>query len=381
MRRGAFFVVATGILLLLGSYVLYTQRVVRQLRLEAARSSLISAQVYRGLADRDADPTALTIFLDLSKHITESGVPLIITDENGVPTAKANLPFESSLEDPRVREYVKVLDAANPPVAEPEVGTVHFGHTPLVQGLRIIPAAQAIMLILLLGAALYAYRARDRAEQQRVWAGMARESAHQLGTPLSSLSGWLELLRERDADPLAQKAVDHMTVDLERLGRVAHRFERIGRPPRRERVDIAAIATSVADYFRERVPSLVHAVRIETRLEGTPIEMTGDPVLLEWAIEALIKNALDALAGRSGTITVDAALLPEGAVRLVIVDDGPGISRDVRRRIFEPGFSTKSAGWGLGLSLTRRIVEEAHGGSIALLPTEKGAAFEVIFPA
>ena len=129
------------------------------------------------------------------------------------------------------------------------------------------------------------------------------------------------------------------------------------------------------------MPTLAHAVRIETHVDGAPIEMTGDPVLLEWAVEALIKNALDALAGRSGTINVDVAQLPEGAVRMVIADDGPGISRELRRRIFDAGFSTKSAGWGLGLSLTRRIVEEAHGGSIALLPTEKGAAFEVIFPA
>ena len=209
---------------------------------------------------------------------------------------------------------------------------------------------------------------------------MARESAHQLGTPLSSLSGWIELLRDREADELTVRALEHMEGDLDRLERVAHRFERIGRPPRREDVDVGAVATRVAEYFRARVPSLAHAVVIETIIDSTPMIVHGDAVLVEWGLESLVKNAIDALAGNGGRVRIQAKRLPE-AVRVTVIDDGPGVPHKLRKRIFDAGFSTKERGWGLGLALTRRIVEESHGGKIALVPTNRGAVFQIIFPA
>jgi signal transduction histidine kinase len=207
---------------------------------------------------------------------------------------------------------------------------------------------------------------------------MARESAHQLGTPLSSLRGWLELLEERDAGDGARETAHLMRADLERLERVAHRFERIGRPPKQEPVDIGALVAHVADYFRARVPTLARAVTIHTRLPDTPLTIAGDPVLLEWALEALIKNAIDALGGRGGTI--DLVVEPkESGARIRVSDDGPGIPRDVRSHIFDPGFTTKRGGWGIGLPLARRIVQDWHDGTLRVLPTDRGATFEIIF--
>ncbi|MCL6479703.1 MAG: AAA family ATPase, partial [Peptococcaceae bacterium] len=232
---------------------------------------------------------------------------------------------------------------------------IHIGHTPLIRGLRIIPALQVALLVLLLLAGVYALRTRATADRERVWAGMARESAHQLGTPLSSLSGWIELLREEAVSDAARAALAHMEADLERLERVAHRFERIGRPLQRKAFDLSEVIDRVTDYFRARVPSLAHSVRVETERDS-PLEMEGDPVLVEWAIEALVKNAVDALAGRGGTILVEGKRLPEGGVRLRVRDDGPGIPRELRSRVFEAGFSTKQYGWGIGLALARRIV-------------------------
>ncbi|MFN8572745.1 MAG: HAMP domain-containing sensor histidine kinase [Gemmatimonadaceae bacterium] len=378
MRRGAGAVVAVGVLTLLLSYVVYTQRVVRELRTEAARIGQMYARVYSAISDSTTDP-AVALF-DLATSIRGSGVPVILTDVRGQPTAAENLPFAVPLEDPRVRSYVAVLDAENEPVVMANIGTVHYGHTALIKGLRIIPAAQVAILLLLLWAGIYALRVRGTAERERVWAGMARESAHQLGTPLSSLSGWIELLRERVDDPMSQQATTHMEMDLRRLERVAHRFERIGRPPQRDNVVLAKVVNDVAGYFRARVPTLAHTVRIDTEVVGLPT-VRGDAVLLEWAVESLLKNAIDALAGRGGVVKVRAVELPEGDVVLSVSDDGPGIPRELRKRVFEPGFSTKKGGWGIGLALTKRIAEEAHGGKLALLPSDKGATFQITFPA
>lgn len=388
MRRGAsVFFVALGVALLLGSYIVYTQRVVVELRREAERSGRMYARVYEALADPGADATAA--LFDLSRHVGESKVPVLLTDAGGNVTAAMNTPFDKLVTrggnrvDPllagneSLRRYIASLDRQNFPIVEAGVGTVHIGDTPLVNSLRIIPLVQAGTLALLLLASLYAFRTRERADREKVWAGMARESAHQLGTPLSSLSGWLELLGEREGDPLTIKAIEHMRGDLDRLERVAHRFERIGRPPRQDPVDIRQLVDQVGGYFRARVPTLAHAVEIAASGGDEALLIHGDAVLLEWALEALMKNAVDALAGRGGRIYITAARVPEG-VRIRVADDGPGIPRELRARVFDAGFSTKDHGWGVGLSLARRIIQENHGGALQLVPSPRGATFDVI---
>jgi signal transduction histidine kinase len=358
-------------------YVIYTQGVVRELRREASRVGLMYARVYDGLNDPSPD-AANTALLDLSRHIRESGVPLIITDQKGNPTDTANLPRVMALESRELRLFVQALDRQNAPIAEGDAGTVHFGNTPLVRGLRIIPLLQSVLIGLFLLAGAYALRTRGRADREQIWAGMARESAHQLGTPISSMSGWIELLRDAEPDPMTESAVAHMEGDLERLKRVANRFERIGRPPRKEQVDLGDLVERVAKYFRARVPTLAQRVTVvSTRGEG-PLTVDGDPVLLEWAIESLAKNAIDALAGRDGQVTMSATALPEGQVRVRVSDNGPGVPRELGKRIFEPGFSTKEHGWGIGLPLARRIIRDNHGGELVLTPSERGATFDII---
>jgi signal transduction histidine kinase len=136
----------------------------------------------------------------------------------------------------------------------------------------------------------------------------------------------------------------------------------------------------MAGYFRARVPTLAHAVAIDVESQGEAVSVRGDPVLIEWALEVLIKNAVDALAGRGGRIHVAARPRPGGGASVTVADDGPGIARDLRSRIFDPGFSTKQSGWGIGLSLARRIVEENHGGTLRLASADRGATFEIILP-
>lgn len=368
-------------MLLLGSYVVYTQRVVRELQREAQRSSRMFARVLAAQADSSGDASSRAL-LHLITMIRDAGVPLVVTDPTGAPTATANVPERATTSPDAMRAYIASLDRENLPVVDSALGTtVHFGSTSLVRGLRVIPMLQAASLALLLAAAIALFVAHARAEREGLWAGMARESAHQIGTPLSSLHGWMDLLRERRGDPQIGRAVDHMTSDIERLERVAHRFERIGRPPKNEEVDLNGVVERIVGYFRVRVPTLATPVQFAVMVPPDPLTVHGDRVLLEWALEALVKNAVDALSGVGGTIAVSAAALGDGRVRLRVSDDGPGVPAELRTRVFDAGFSTKERGWGIGLALTRRIVEENHSGKLALTPSEKGAVFDVILPA
>jgi len=380
MRRGApEFLVGLLLAILLASYVVYTQRVVRELRREALRSSQMYARVFRAQSDT-SESAGTQALLDVSKSIVAQGVPIIVTNPGGRPTASANLPPDVAGDEARIRDYVLQLDRQNRPVVDSLVGEIHYGNTPLVSWLRIIPALQAATAFVLLLAAISLVRARGNAERERVWAGMARESAHQLGTPLSSLAGWVELLEEGEGAPATRTVAANMRADIERLDRVAHRFERIGRERRTEAVDLHALVDHITTYFRARVPTLAHTVEIDVAAHVEPVSVRGDAVLLEWALEVLVKNAVDALAGRGGRIVVAARARPDGGAIVSVSDDGPGIPRELRARVFEPGFSTKQSGWGIGLSLARRIVEESHGGTLRLAGADRGASFEIILP-
>jgi signal transduction histidine kinase len=378
MRRTPLWAVVAGVVALLTWYVIYMHSVVSDLRVEASRVGTMYARVYDGLT-QPSNESALTALQDISAMIRQSGVPLIVTDATGKISIVANLPNDVVGDTARMIAYMHQLQQDNRPVVVSGIGTVYYGNTPLVRGLRIIPILQAALIAMLVLAGAYALWTRGRADREQIWAGMARESAHQLGTPLSSLSGWLELLREhQEGDPILTHAVAHMDGDLERLRRVAYRFERIGRPPKKERVDVAEIVDRVAGYFRARVPTLAKTVTVRSIARSGPVMVNGDPVLLEWAVESLAKNAIDALAGRGGRVTLSTQALPEGRVRIRVKDNGPGVPRELRKRIFEPGFSTKEKGWGIGLPLARRIITESHGGALVLQPTNRGATFDII---
>jgi signal transduction histidine kinase len=225
--------------------------------------------------------------------------------------------------------------------------------------------------------AIVAYRNATHAQRDRMWVAMAREAAHQMGTPLTSLQGWIEQLREAGLPP--KKIAEFLDADAERLQRVAQRFERIGNPARRDPVALGALAERVANYYRPRLPRHANAVRVSVRAPSAGPVIQGDPVLLEWALEAMVKNAIDALQGRDGSITIAAEVRGEMAL-LRVIDDGPGVPREIRRTLFQPGITTKRGGWGIGLALARRVVEDGHGGHLSLEPTAHGTSLLMRFP-
>lgn len=382
-RAPPFVVVALAVVALLAWYVIYTQNAVSELRRAAQLQGRMSSRIFSALADTSStEGTRIDALLTLAQQVRESGVPLVLIDPLGMVADTANLPFDTPISEAELQAYIAELDRTTLAIESQGAGTVYVGDSRLVRGLSTIPLLQtgAISLLLLIG--LWGLRERGRAEREKVWAGMARESAHQLGTPLSSLAGWLELLEDQaENDPAITRAVRSMEQDLVRLDRVAHRFERIGRPPRADAVELGDMVERLAQYFAVRVPKLTHKVIVRAERPSEPLTVAGDAVLLEWVLEVLTKNAIDALGGRGGEVVLHAEALAEGGARIRVRDDGPGVPRALRKKIFEAGYSTKERGWGLGLALARRIVQENHRGTLVLAETDNGAAFDVILNA
>ena len=367
-------------------YFAYTQQLVSAVRADAAALSRMYARIFQDLSDPTLESSVGALF-DMLMEIEQLGIPVVVTDAAGRPSAAANLPFTPNLADradrERVLEHVEVLDRRNPPIMEEGIGSIHFGVPPVVERLRWVPWIQIATLVVILLAVIWIVRSTVRAERERVWATMARESAHQLGTPLTSLAGWVEILRmpgrERAGVASDETIAREVEVDVERLTKVAQRFELIGRRPRLEKVDLGEMLQRLERYFAVRLPRLDSSIELQVEVASGLPPVAGNPVLLEWAFENIIKNSVDVLAGRDGHIAVSAEDV-NGCVRVRFADDGPGVPADLRKKIFEPGASRKEGGWGVGLSLARRIVEETHRGSIQLGRPTQGAEFIVELP-
>jgi two-component sensor histidine kinase len=367
--------------LLAGLSVGSSYLVIRHLREEALTASRIYSAVYGALNNPDgSDETS--VLLELGQRIGELGIPLVVTDTSGRVTVSNNLPFvptgnPTGRDDPRVLEYAKHLDATNPAMVVPGFAVVHYGSVPITRLLLTLGGLQVLTLLVMVTVGVTAYRAATTAQRDRMWVAMAREAAHQMGTPLTSLQGWIEQLRTEGLS--REKVAEFLDADAERLQRVAQRFERIGNPAQRDPIALGAMAERVANYYRPRLPRHNNAITLEVRAPSAGPHILGDSVLLEWALEALVKNAIDALQGRDGVIIIAAESGRDGAI-MRVTDDGPGVPREIRRTLFTPGVTTKRGGWGIGLALVRRVIEEAHGGQIALENVERGTSFVMYFP-
>lgn len=358
----------------------------------------------RALRVSSAEDAQLLLFEEVIQNFP---YPVILTDPQGNPTAFKNLDLEiesptppwSPAERLRLRQEAARMDRiADPAAVLDEEGAVvqqiHVSEAGTITLLRYLPYIQGVGLAALALIAFWLIRYNLRVQRGQIWVAMARESAHQLGTPISSLYGWLELLRvERGATVPAASGVTHepevdmtaalaaMQQDLDRLTKVANRFELIGRKPRLTPLDVREVTRELEEYFRARLPRRGRPIALVTHVAPVP-QVAANRMLLEWALENLIKNAVDALEGRGGRIDVRVRSA-EGsdAVVVEVADDGPGIPRALRKRIFETGVSTKEQGWGVGLSLARRIVEEHHDGTLELVPGEgPGANFRLTLP-
>jgi hypothetical protein len=371
---------ATLFLMLLGWWVLYTREIVERVEENSALLSRIFAEVQEGLLTQSQTRETQAL-LNLQTMVVETGVPLVVMGPADTVILHANLPFEVDQDSERVRS----LDVMNPPIGDPNFVHIHYGQTPAVRRLVWIPWLQAGGLVLTVVVGLLVVQTQRRAEGERAWTAMARELAHQLGTPLSSLQGWLEVLRlprrERPGDLDDTEIAGSIGEDLERLERISHRFELIGTEPDLESLSVRQVVRDLEQYLAARIPRLARK-GIDLVVDVPPglPRVQGNEVLLIWALENVVKNALDALAGRGGKITIYARELPGRWVSVRIRDTGPGVDPEIRDKIFEPGVSSKPSGWGVGLALSRRIVEGVHRGRIELLETGEGTTFQILLP-
>ncbi|MFO7768280.1 MAG: HAMP domain-containing sensor histidine kinase [bacterium] len=383
--------------LLAAGSLLYSHRQIEALRDETRNITRSFAELIGHVA---TDTTGVSSPLDLavSRFLTGYDFPYVVTDTDGRPLAWRGLGLEPGLTGEEAREEAAVraraFDQRYQPIPLEVPGSdqvFHYGDPPEVRSLRTLPWIQVGLLGLVLALVWWSLRAGLQRQRSLLWVGLARESAHQFGTPLSSLQGWMRLLSEREPahedrsgpsrGPATGEILEAMEEDVERLSRITSRFAKIGGPPDGDPVDVAGLVGRSVDYVRRRAPQRGARVEIVEEIEAVP-PVRGQEELLEWVVENLMKNALDALGGEPGTIRLRVSSGEGRSVRIEVEDDGRGIAPGDQRRIFDPGFSTKRRGWGLGLSLSRRLTE-AHGGRLQLVRSRpgEGSLFELTLPA
>lgn len=364
------------------------QEEISQDLLEAAdylrRESFVPDSIIQLIEDAEADRTSQT-FVTQEIVLSEDRflVPRIIADENGEVFFKEDV--DTDMDDEDLIEYYASM---NDPIEIRMVGDdyditqyVYYGESPTVRYLRYFPYIQLSLLALLLGIGFVSYRTISRSEQSNLWVGMTKEAAHQLGTPLSSMYGWVELLREeKKGDEFTERICDELENDISRLRGVSERFNQIGSEPELEYHRLVPIIEEVVNYMKHRLPKRDKNVDVFCELESG-IQAKVNPDLFQWALENLIKNAMDAIKSSATKAQVSIKMKRvENEVIIEIADTGVGIEKKFQNEIFKPGYSTKKRGWGLGLSLTKRIVEGYHKGKLLVYDTEvgKGTTMRII---
>lgn len=312
------------------------------------------------------------------KIIQNATIPIIETEDDKILNSK-NIDESITKDSLKLNKYLEKLKSQNEPIKiELTQGKFHYlyyGDSSLLNKLKYYPIA-LLLIIFLFGTMVYNfYKGTKMASQNKLWAGMAKETAHQIGTPLSSLIGWLEIMK---ADNVDETTITEIEKDINRLQTITDRFSKIGSEPVLESRDIIEETRLSFDYLQSRFSKQVD---FKFTAPMNPILVSLNPELHSWTIENLMKNSIDAMKGKGKIelkISYDSHL-----VKLKIIDSGKGIPKNQFNRIFEPGFTTKKRGWGLGLSLTKRIVEEYHKGKIRVLQSEinKGTTMQISYKA
>lgn len=331
------------------------------------------ASAQKSLINSDAD-TDIDLLLQIFRNNTT--IPIMVTENDSIINT-TNVEEQIVADKVEAKKFLEDLKKENDPIIIEYVPgrfwNLYYGNSSLLNKLKYYPVA-LLLIIVLFGAVVYNfYRSTKMATQNKLWAGMAKETAHQIGTPLSSLIGWLEIMKVDNVD---ETTVTEIEKDIVRLQRITDRFSKIGSEPVLEVRDIVEETRQSYDYLQSRFSN---QIEFSFDAPDKAIMVSLNPVLHSWTVENLVKNAIDAMKGRGKlAIRIDEDMKQ---VKINVCDSGKGIPKNQFKRVFEPGFTTKRRGWGLGLSLTKRIVEEYHKGKIKVLTSEigKGTIMQACF--
>lgn len=360
---------------LIATLILWNTYVFFQIFKEEERNKMeLWANAQKSLMNANLDSD-----IQLPSYIIENNktIPLILTDKQFKVINTKNIDGLIVKDAAKIKSYFERIKTQNKPIKVNWSGNnyywLYYGDSPLLNTLKYYPIALVLVAFLFGGVVYNFYRATKIATQNKLWAGMAKETAHQIGTPLSSLMGWLELLK---IENIPQSTLQEIEKDVVRLQTITDRFSKIGSEPKLEVVDIISDTKSSFEYLQARSSK---QVIFEFKAPNIPIFVAINPVLHSWTIENLVKNAIDAMKGK-GKLSIE---IVEGdkQVYITVIDTGSGIPKHKFKKIFEPGYTSKKRGWGLGLSLTKRIVQEYHKGKIRVVHSElgKGTTMQLVF--
>lgn len=361
-------------------FLYYSGTLVDELAVQERARMQIWANATRQIINTDdtvSSPATLEFLLSIIED--NRTIPLLLTDDEGTIIMQRNFslpqPIDSlapwELSDANKRYLQSKLDRLRQSpnvihidISEGNVQHLYYEDSRLLKTLNIYPYILVLVMVIFIAIIYLALRASKKAEQNRLWIGLSKETAHQLGTPISSLMAWLPLL---EAEGVDHDTVKEMDKDVNRLSTIASRFSKIGSKPNMEPSDLNAVVGQSVDYMKSRIS---RRITLTFTQSSVPINANLSAPLLEWVMENLIKNAVDAMDGQ-GSITVEVKSTTDNAI-IMVSDTGKGMTRKQRRDIFKPGYSTKKRGWGLGLTLVRRIVTQYHGGKIYVSDSQPG---------
>jgi len=387
-RNLASYFIIFAVLVITGLVLWNTSIFLQRLKKDETIKMQVWAQSFKALSSSGLDGSGditLDDYLELSNLInrTNNTIPTIITDSEGdfirdtsgeVSLLSSVLNLPDNVTEEELVDYLERMKSENEPIVLDLKGTVqyiYYGNSSILNKLKYYPITIALIIFLLIGVIYFFFTTSKASEQNKLWAGMAKETAHQIGTPLSSLVGWNEILKVENVNPEYIVEIDK---DISRLKVITERFSKIGSIPKLEEVDIVEETREAYTYLQSRSSKLIN---FSLNIPEASIPVHINSQLYSWTIENLVKNAIDAMRGK-GDLSVD---LKQDTKRVFIriTDTGKGLPKSKFTKIFEPGFTSKTRGWGLGLSLAKRIIEEYHSGKIKVLRSDigKGTTFQI----
>lgn len=386
----------TGVVIIIATLI-YTQVLVSDILEREREVANLYAKAIEFIATDESQSGEYNFVLSTVVSSNSINFPIVVTDaKSKEPTFTKNLQIDSTLprqeQVTKIKELIKEMDEINSPIKvtygdSVVLSYVHYGQSNLVSRLQTLPIIQFMVAGIFIFLGYFGFNYIKRTEQSNIWVGLSKETAHQLGTPLSSLMGWNELIKAGASNPRkVTELAEEMSNDIDRLSKIATRFSKIGSKPDLKSENVHDIIEKVVRYFEVRIPRIHTGTfeghpkrKIDLNIKGS-LSATAlvNRELFEWVIENLTKNALDAIENAAGSITFD--IEEKGShVFIDVTDTGKGIDLRFKKDIFRPGYSTKQRGWGLGLSLSKRIIETYHKGKLLIKDSEpgKGTTFRI----